>query len=92
MQEHFIICVPWGEQSVASEKFNCCFCNAKVAIDARNVPTLLAANASPVCMYCASVRFKDEPSEAFRSLYAGIEKPMPESLVERFRELHKKVN
>ncbi len=89
-EEKYIVCVPWGEESVPSERFHCCQCNRQVAVDRRNVP--LCKEVTKICVLCASKKFGDRPSEDFGALMAGELKPMNQRALERFRNLYKQVN
>ena len=89
-EDRYIICVPWGEEIVPSESFQCCECLGYVAVDKRNVA--VTKHIKKICMLCASRKFGTNPSSDFGALIGGELKPVSESAIDKFRDVYKKVN
>jgi len=50
----YIMCVLWGEQSVASVQMTCCKCLRPVALDKKNSQSVDSRGLKPVCMSCVA--------------------------------------
>lgn len=50
----YIACAYWGEEIVPSVERECVECHAALAMDARNVQTVISEKAQPICIPCAA--------------------------------------
>jgi hypothetical protein len=83
----YLICVPWGEQTIHSRKFNCAFCHCEIAVASGNVRTIdKEKNISPICMKCAAENFSDFPDEEFGRMDDGEVKDASPRAIRRFKE------
>lgn len=91
-EANFVVCVPYGQQTVPSQILSCSFCGCEVALDLRNVEFVAKNNCHPVCMKCGSKHLSNVPVEECAGLVGGKVKDIEPELMERFKGIYKGMN